>query len=302
LDQWIRWGLLVAWSVFGIALLIWWWRRRYSRLKYAYTERAVAIKKAIDESADLGVVYWSKTEKRFLRRLITPLELDGYALKAFDHSVNDVRIFQVTRFKTIEIVPPGTKKLPSLRSALNPNWVLAGIGVIAIGFLAFALYRGLGAAVDSSSAPPPPPPEIPETNVSTSAVSTATVTTGTSVVAQATGVVTQQIPAEVTEPPPAPAPKPPAGKGPQDRWELVVYDQAAYDTNFVARILGKLLSASPADSAELVRIIRTQGQARVWEGRWTQAEILRQTFDAEGISVRLQQVRSQPAPDAGLPR
>jgi hypothetical protein len=294
LDQWIRWGLLAAWSVFAIAALTWWWRRRYRSLKYSYSERAVAIKKAIDESSDLGLVYWSKTERRFLRRIITPLELDGYSLKAFDHTDSDVRIFQVTRIKTIEIVAPGTEKLPPLKSALNPGWALAGVGVVAIGLLAFALYRGSGTIEEPSSL-------LPDTSVAPSMVSTAaTDAAQTSAVDQASTVATQEAPAEAIEPPPAP--KVVVGKRLQDQWELIVYDQAAYDTNFVAKILQRLLNTSQADAEVLVRQIRVHGQARVWEGRWTQAEILRQTFDAEGISARLQLIKAQDLSDTGLPR
>jgi hypothetical protein len=296
LEQWIRWALLTAWSVFAIALLVWWWRRRFRSLKYSYPERAVAIKKAIDESSDLAIVYWSKKGRRFLRRIVSPLELDGYSLKAFDHTVNDVRIFQVTRIKTFEIIAPGTEKLPSFKSALSPNWLLVGLGVVAIALLAFALYRGFGTTERTASAPPP---ELPDNEEESSSVSTTNTVAGpTSAVAEASVAATQQVAVEVVRP--SPPPKVATSLRSQDRWELVIYDQAAYDTNYVAKVLQRLLNSTPADSGELVRKIRAQGQARVWEGRWTQAEILRQTFDAEGISARLQPLQPQEPP--GLPR
>ena len=85
-------------------------------------------------------------------------------------------------------------------------------------------------------------------------------------------------------------------KPPQDRWELVVYDHATYDTNFVASTLQKILSCSPSEAEDYTRKLRAEGRAAVWGGKWTQAEVLRQTLEAEDIVAKVEVASSTNAP------
>jgi len=297
LDRLIRIGLLFAWIAFGIAALIWWWRHLYGSRRYSYPERATAIQEALRLSADLGIIYWSKTEKRFLRRVITPLQLDGYSLKAFDHTDNDIRIFKVTRLKTVEVVERGSNKVPPLASATGLLWVIAGLGGAAIGLLAVALYRGRGAA-DGFPPLPPPASNVTSSAVSTDALATtstsvtdvATASTETSLVTNATNTISP----EATEP--AATTSVAVAKGLGERWEVVVYDHPMYDTNLVATALEKLLNCSHRQATEYSRQMRLAGHVRVWEGKWTKAEVLRQTLEAEAIISKVQLVEPDKSP------
>ena len=294
MDQLIRIGLLFAWVAFGIAALLWWWRHLYGARRYSYSERATAIQEALRQSADLGVIYWSKTEKRFLRRALTPLELDGYSLKAFDHTDNDIRVFKVTRLKTVEVVPRGSNKVPPLASATGLLWVLTGLGGTAIALLAVALYRGRGASEEFPPLPPPPLHVMPS-SVSTDAL--ATTDTSATVVATApmdTSTVTKVADAVS---PAATAATPTTSvaviTGSLVRWQVVVFDHPMYDTNLVATALKKLLNCSRSEAMEYSRQMRLVGQVRVWEGKWTKAEVLRQTLEAQDIDSKVQRVEPE---------
>ena len=295
MDQLIRIGLLFAWVAFGIAALLWWWRHLYGARRYSYSERATAIQEALRQSADLGVIYWSKTEKRFLRRVLTPLELDGYSLKAFDHTDNDIRVFKVTRLKTVEVVPRGSNKVPPLASATGLLWVLTGLGGTAIALLAVALYRGRGASEEFPPLPPPPPLHVMPSSVSTDTLATAD--TSATVVATApmdTSTVTKVADAVS---PAATAATPTTSvaviAGSLVRWQVVVFDHPMYDTNLVATALKKLLNCSRSEAMEYSRQMRLVGQVRVWEGKWTKAEVLRQTLEAQDIDSKVQRVEPE---------
>ena len=277
MDRWIRYGLAAAWAGFVLAMLLWWWRRRYSTRRYSYSERATVIHDAMRQSADLGVVYWSKSEKGFLRRVITPLEMEGYTLKAFDHSAGDIRIFKVTRLKTVEVVPRGSNKLPSRLSASGAVWSLIGLGVAAVALLAVALYRGRGPSdtVDT----------IPRAMVTNDVASEA---------GKGSGGTNSSSPAEVVDLTPLPTPK--VSKAAQEQWALVVYDHPTYDTNFVITTLQRVLGSSPQEAAEFTRKIRAEGRASVWSGKWTQAEVLRQTLEAEDIVAKVETASTTNAP------
>ena len=291
MDRLIRIGLLFAWVAFGIAALMWWWRHLYGSRRYSYPERATAIQEALRINSDLGIIYWSKTEKRFLRRVVTPLELDGYSLKAFDHADNDIRIFKVTRLKTVEIVERGSNKVPPLASATGLLWVIAALGGAAIGLLAVALYRGREA---TDGFPPLPPPS---SNVMSSSVSTAASVTATAaaMVVATTTMDTSTVTGAANGAPPEETESTDttsvvAAAGSWDRWEVVVYDHPMYDTNLVAAALKKHLNCSRKEAMEFSRQMRMAGQVRVWEGKWTKAEVLRQTLEAEDIVSRVQPI------------
>jgi predicted DNA-binding transcriptional regulator YafY len=87
------------------ALLVYWlWRRWQGRKRYAYSERAHLISEAMRIAADLSLVYWSRTEKRYLKRVVTPHELEGFFLKGYDHTRNKIRYFKITRIKDLQII------------------------------------------------------------------------------------------------------------------------------------------------------------------------------------------------------
>lgn len=313
MDRWIRYGLAIAWVGFALAMLLWWWRRSYSTRRYSYSERASIIHEAMQQSADLGVIYWSKSQKTFLRRIITPLELEGYTLRAFDHNVNDVRIFKVTRIKTVEVVPRGSEKLPLRLSVSGAIWTLAGLGVAAITLLAVALYRGRETATGTSWLPPSST-NVPSSSLSTSrfvianaATTNATNATSTNAtLPDGTGPTTANTTStDVTLPDvsgPIATSAPPVIKASADQWGVVVYDQTTYDTNFVATALHRLVNCSPAEAEKYTRQIRTQGHAPVWFGRWTQAEVLRQTLEAEDIVAKVEVIEPPKSPDSAPPK
>jgi ATP-dependent Clp protease adapter protein ClpS len=256
---------------------------------YPYSERASVILEAIRQSADLGVVYWSKSSKGFLRRVITPLQLDGYNLKAFDHSKGDIRVFKVTRLKTVEIVPRGSEKLPSRMLASGTAWSLGVLGVAAVALLVVALYRGR--VGEPTSIGPPS-----STNALLSRVATGRITIARASIPDGTGGTST--PTEITLPDvlgPTPPPAPKVIPAPE-RWEVVVYDHPTYDTNLVTASLQKLLDCPASEAQEYTRKVRAQGRAAVWAGRWTQAEVLRQTLEAEDIVAKVQLVAPTNAP------
>ena len=95
---------------------------------------------ALKRKADLGLVYWSKSQKKFLHRVVTPLELTSHSLKAFDHFINEVRVFRVTRIRRLAVVPSGSRSVPPLLRVPIPKWAMVGLGVAAA-LLAAAVWR-----------------------------------------------------------------------------------------------------------------------------------------------------------------
>jgi hypothetical protein len=81
-----------------------------------------------------------------------------------------------------------------------------------------------------------------------------------------------------------------------ERWEVVVYDHPMYDTNLVATALEKLLNCSHRQATEYSRQMRSAGRVRVWEGKWTKAEVLRQTLEAEAIISKVQVIEPDKSP------
>lgn len=110
---------------------------------------------ALKQGSDLGIVYWSRSQRKYLRRVVTPLDLDVDSLKAFDHSIQDVRLFKVVRIRQITLLPPGTHDAPAhLAASLAMRVVsISLLAALAVGVT--LLFR-----VHSSQAParlPGPP-------------------------------------------------------------------------------------------------------------------------------------------------
>ncbi len=268
MDRWIHLGLLGTWFLFTLVFLIWWRRRRPAR-RYPYSERATVILAALHQTADLGIIYFSKSEKKFQKRIVTPLELDGYSLKAFDHTRNELRIFKVTRLRDAVIIPKGTRSFPRIKSESGSRWALVGFGGAALALLAFTLLRDrlpggqsgvssdsrrpASAAVTTTSSPSaepgvPPKSESPQGNSTTNAAAVEAVTI----------------------------------------WEIVVEDSPEYEMSSAAEVLKQVLGCSVSEAQEFVGQLRSQGRATVWSGPRTNAERRRKEFEAEGFVVHLQ--------------
>jgi hypothetical protein len=287
LDSLIRYGLLLAWLAFGFAVL-WWWRRRLASKHYAYSERASTILQAIKQSADLGLVYWSRSEKRFLRRIVTPLELDGYSMKAFDHTANDVRTFKVTRIKVLEIVERGSQAVPPRLTVPASTWALGGLGVVALTMLALFLFRGR----DTMESPPLSTNFVPFEVSATPSTSEAALETAPS----------SPSPKPADMPAPAPAAevalpdvsdvalsaRSASTGASSNRWALIVVDSPDYETNLLPRVLCAVVKCTEAEADAYARQIRSRGRAQVWEGKWAEAELMRQILESDDIVVRLE--------------
>ncbi len=273
MEQVIRYGLLLAWLAFGFAVL-WWWRRRLSSKHYSYSERAAIILQAIKQSADLGLVYWSRREKRFLRRIVTPMELDGYSMKAFDHTANDVRTFKVTRIRVVEIMQRGSQQEPPRLTVPASTWALGGLGVVALGLLVVFLFRGRNAAQS-----PPLSTNLPPFEASATPEKPAPV----------------PVPAPTPEPPQpvsagsatAPVPAPATGAT-GELWAVIVVDSPDTGTNLLSRILRAAVKCTDTEADALARQIRARGRAKVWEGRRADAELIREILESDDIIVRLE--------------
>lgn len=253
MDLWIRMGLLGAWVAFGLAGWLWWRRRHHSK-HYPYPERAAAINEALKQNADLGMIYWSRTAKEFQRRVVTPLELDGYSLKAFDHTTEQTRVFKITRIRSIQVVPHGSATVPGRLPIAGSVWTLAGLGAVGLTLLGIALYHGLNQN---------------ETDVARPAISVAaTVTT--------TQTVMEIAPAQ-----------------PIEIWEVVVDKHPKYDTNQVARLIRNSTGCAPAAAERFVAEVVSAGHATVWRGEWAKAEGIRQELEGDDVDARLQRVASQ---------
>lgn len=255
MDYYIRMGLLVGWALFGLAALIWWQRRHGSR-KYSYTERAQVILDAIQAHGDLGMIYWSKSEKKFIRRVVTPEELDGYSMRGFDHTLGRPRIFKVTRIRLIELIPPGGPKAPPSRLKLIswPTVTTISLGCLVLIMLALALIRGRGPAPMAGEFVP-----VIEQPGATSAVPP---------------VVSQTVTADVPVRPVLPVVvdsndflnAPPVPLLPTETWYVVVETHPKYKTGQVSGGLQAVLRCRPERAAELEKSVQALGRAVVWSG------------------------------------
>ena len=269
MDRWIHLGLLGTWFLFALVFLIWWRRRRPAR-RYPFSERATVILAALHQTADMGIIYWSKSEKKFQKRIVTPLELDGYSLKAFDHTRNEVRIFKVTRLRDAVIIPKGTRTFPRIKSESGSRWALVGFGGAALALLAFTLLRD----------------RLPggQSGVSSDArrSASATVTTTSSPSAE------PGVPLKLESPQGNSATNAAVADKAVTIWEIVVEDSPEYEMSRAAEVLQQVLGCSASEEQELVEQLRSQGRATVWSGPRTNAERRRQEFEAEGFVVNLQ--------------
>jgi Tfp pilus assembly protein PilF len=80
-----------------------WWRQRRER-EYSAGERVAKIRQALRDHVDISIVYWSKSRRKILRKVVTPESLEGLMLQAFDASRKTSRTFKITRIKEIALV------------------------------------------------------------------------------------------------------------------------------------------------------------------------------------------------------
>lgn len=236
--------------MFGVALLMW-WRRRHATHHYPYSERAKIISEALHETRDLALIYWSKSQRKFLRRIVTPLELDGYSLKAFDHSINDVRVFKVTRIRQVANVQRGSRALPAMTDVVMAYVAVVGCGVLAVVMLGVAIYRG--------QATPAP------IEASLAAATNSTIA-----------------------PAPVVIPTAKSGTATADLWQVVVDNDASYQSQAVSEIIQRTLRCTTHEADELFRKIRAVGHAAVWQGQWDRAERIRQSLEGEDLLARVE--------------
>jgi hypothetical protein len=286
-DQYIRIGLVAVWALFGVALLVWWRRRRASK-RYAYSERAQTILDAIRLGRPVGMIYWSKTEKRFLRRVVTPRELDGYSMRGWDHKLGTERIFKVTRIRWAEVIPAGApEKPPSRFKVISRATVVAtALGGIALALLAVALLRSKPVTPVTVILPPL------ETPAAAPAVATAAPVTNQTA---APNVFTL-----------------PAGRGGGDAEDfltaapspvvekvtssLVVENHPRYKPGQVSTVLRSVLRYRPERALELEQSVATLGQAAVWFGPAERGERLQRLLENLDLQVRLEVEEAGRAP------
>lgn len=300
MDYYIRWGLLLAWLLFGLALLIW-WRRRHASRRYPYSERAAVILQALEQGADIGMIYWSKTARRHLRRVVTPQSLDGYAMRAFDPKAAEVRIYKVTRIRWLELIPRGApRRAPSIWKLVTPAMAGAvAVGLLAFGLLALALTRSQGPQRLSGVVPPPvePPADLTSTVVAARSVG-AVVATASATVAESAirlsgmtpvmGVNTDDflnVPApEVTKP--------------IRLWRVVVLKHPDYKITQVAAALSAAIRCAPNRCVELEQAVNQIGEAVVWTGPRERAEKIKRLLEGYHLTVRVESP-DEPAEPAG---
>jgi len=288
-DYYIRMGLLAAWVLFALAALVW-WRRKHGSKKYSYTERAQIILDAIHDRLDVGMIYWSKSEKKFIRRVVTPEELDGYSMRGFDHTLGGIRIFKVTRIRLIEPIPTGSpKRAPSRMKLVSVPTVLAiSLGGVALALLALALVRGKGPQPLTSIVPLPiEPPGITSTPPA-DVLKLADSRRESPPVPAANTNLTMKAPLPVEADPDDFLNAPPVPVKPSEAWYLVVENHPQYKTGQLANMLQAVLRYRPERAVGLEQDVTTLGRAVVWSGPKDRAERFRQLLDGYDILAKIE--------------
>lgn len=241
--------------VLGIAIALFLWRRRRrSSHHYSFPERSAVIVDALKQGSALAIVYWSKSQGKYLRRVVTPLDLDMDSLKAFDHTLQDVRLFKVIRIRQITVLPPGSHESPPRLVASIAMRVVAVCVFAVLAVAAAMLFRKIG----PHATPSANRQEAPVKDFST-------------------------LPPSVTN----------HTESTAELWDIVVDDDAGYNTTAVAQILEAGLKCTPAEAQMYVRTIRSAGHAPVWRGEWAEVERIRQFLEGEDLVARLERVESK---------
>jgi hypothetical protein len=185
-----------------------------------------------------------------------------------------VRSFKVTRIRTVEIMPRGSKQPPPRLTIPASTWALGGLGVVAVGLLALFLLRERNADA----------PLLLSTNLPAAAASAAP----------------ERPPALPVSPPSTQPPQPlavePATDATAAAWAVVVVDSPDTDTNLLSRILRAAVKCTDTEADTYARQIRERGQAKVWEGRRADAERIRELLESDDILVRLEAADSHAPP------
>jgi ATP-dependent Clp protease adapter protein ClpS len=256
-DRWIQFGFMVAGVLLGMAVFLW-WRRRRATHHYLYDERAALVAEALAKTADLGLLYWSRSQKKFLRRVVTPLELNGHVLKAFDHTIENVRVFRITAIREARIVPRGGGAPPSLIKVVLPEWSVAGAGLGLIALCGALLWRTPRTTSEWVASTPTPP--------------------------QLDFAVPAR--ADTTEP----VTETETGTLAPDVWTVVLENDARYDAGTTTDILQRALHCTSMEAEQLLQKARDAGKTTVWQGPWHKAEEIRQTLEAEDLLAEVEQV------------
>jgi predicted DNA-binding transcriptional regulator YafY len=92
--------LLLLLALVGIQV----WKRWQKRRRYSHSERARLIAEAVQTGKDLRVVYWSRTEKKMIKCVLTPHRLHNVFLEGYDQTHTKMRRFKTTRIKELQII------------------------------------------------------------------------------------------------------------------------------------------------------------------------------------------------------
>jgi ATP-dependent Clp protease adapter protein ClpS len=297
-DHYIRMGLAAAWALFILTGLIWWWRRRGSK-HYPYSERATLILDAIRDGCDIGMIYWSKTQRRYISRVVTPQSLDGYAMRAVDHTTGAERIFKVTRIRLLHIIPAGAPKRAPSRLVLIPpiTYAVIGLGVVALGLFAFAILHGHGPSQLITQLPP----ALEPTSTLASSPPHASVTSNSlTITERSTDTASSSVPSiidpTISLPRHANTPlddflNEPTPTAPvvTNLCYVVVQNHPSYKINQVAGVLQALFHYRADRAIELEQSVRTLGRAVVWSGPKDRAERFRQFLEGYDIAATIEQ-------------
>lgn len=150
----------LLWVAVALLFCLLLWRLTMRRRKYRPAKRAEKILEALRDRCDIRIVYWSDTQRRFVKEVVTPESLEGVYMNAHDQAQGITRKFNITRIREIVVYPhPALGSAMILReSQRNLYFAILSLLVVVAGLLGYLRYEFrppiLSASSQESSAVP----------------------------------------------------------------------------------------------------------------------------------------------------
>jgi ATP-dependent Clp protease adapter protein ClpS len=282
--------LVLTSGIVALGALAWWFRkpRRSGTPSYSCERRAAVIERALEQRCDLRITYWSKSHQKFLRRIVTPVALDGHLLRAYDHEKCAPRMYLVTRIRRVSLVSADatTAAVPLyFRTHRGVVWAVA-LGVPGLLVLMVVLAQQLPKWMPAPKYPIAQPREtLSESNPAASRSGRIAMNEEPIVV---TNTARPWDVAAIT-----PGLVPPAGTGQTVSgtvWQVVLNDDDVNTMTHVTDTLARVLRITPAEAYGMALDVNDKGSAIVWRGRWEDAVSIAAQLNRAKLRVRLDTV------------
>jgi hypothetical protein len=265
---------IVYWSLIPVALLLigllMEMRSRRAQQQYPFPERARISHQAIRAGVDVRIVFWSRSENRFLKREMKPLELQGFYLKGIDKESGVEIAVKATRIKEIvplqpvvedsgattpEPPPWEKRRRPQTNRNMSAIFILAGTAglVLLLGIKLLPHHRVLRMEVDEESKKIRLRQDVP-VEVNVAIPSTATDSTN-----------------QVGHASPALAVKPGAMTTTNQMWNVVISLNPAQNAPDVRQALQQVFGYPPALAEKFIPETGLRGKLTVWSGPYALA-------------------------------